>query len=122
MPLTNFQTPCRFFVTAMTSNDSRQKSRRKSERRSKERREIPYPFGSAEWLRAIQKEYLLWPKEDRRHHDRRSQDRRHGNRRLINKGKQASKTTPLLEKRLQGLLTEEEKQMLNELIQLDQPD
>ncbi len=100
----------------MTSNDSRQNSRRQSERRSKERRVITYSFGSSEWLNAIQQEYLLCPKQDRRHQDRRSQDRRKTLRRVNNMSRIIS---PRHTQKWHNLLTIEEKQMLNDLIQDD---
>ncbi|MCK5663841.1 MAG: hypothetical protein KAI17_10160 [Thiotrichaceae bacterium] len=100
----------------MTLSDYRQTSRRHAERRLKERRLITYPFGSIEWLNLIQQNYLLWPKEDRRQQDRRHQNRRHNQRRLSNIGRPTSSAHT---KKLHNLLTEEEKQMLNQLSQSD---
>ncbi|MCF6251024.1 MAG: hypothetical protein L3J75_07110 [Methylococcaceae bacterium] len=95
----------------MNTYDSRQKGNRQSERRSKERRIIAYPFGSADWLKAIKQNYLLWPKLDRR-----LQDRRQKLRRIKNTGQ--SKTS-VATKKLHNILTSEEKQMLNELFRSD---
>ncbi len=72
---------------------------------------MTYAFGSAEWLKAIKQDYLLWPKQDRR-----CQDRRQNLRRIKNTGRS---TSSVYTKTMQNLLTEEEKQMFNELIQSD---
>ena len=103
----------------MASNDFRQKTRRESERRLKNRRINPYPFGSAEWVNMIQQEYLLWPRLNRRSDERRAQSRRQSCRRNKNTGRAKPSVHT---KTLEGLLTYEEKQMLNELIQSDIPD
>ncbi len=103
----------------MASKDFRQKKRRESERRLKNRRINPYAFGSAEWVNLIQQEYLLWPRQDRRSEDRRAQPRRQGCRRIHNSGQVRPSVHT---KTLQDLLTNEEKQMLNEIIQSDIPD
>ena len=87
------------------------KNSRQSERRSKERRIINFVFGSEEWLNSIKQEYLLWPKKNRR-----DQDRRQHFRRIKNIG---HSTFYVYTETMQNLLTEEEKQMLNELIQSD---
>ena len=97
---------------AMASNDSRQQSRRRKERRVKERRAVDYRFGSQEWLERVKQENYLWPKQDRRCNDRRRQDRRKNNRR-INNGRRTSAVTII---KTHNLLTDEEKQMLNELM------
>jgi len=103
----------------MASKDFRQKKRRESERRLKNRRINPYPFGSTEWINLIQQEYLLWPRQDRRSDERRAQPRRQGCRRNTNIGRARPSGH---RKTMQGLLTNEEKQMLNELSQSDIPD
>ncbi|MCF6203032.1 MAG: hypothetical protein L3J59_05070 [Methylococcaceae bacterium] len=97
----------------MISEDPRKKNRRRAERRAKERRVITYAFGSPEWINAIQKDYLLWPKEDRRGKDRRNNSRRQGKRRTKNAAIPESTNTS----QMYSLLTTEEKQMLNELSQ-----
>ncbi len=102
----------------MASKDSRKKNRRRAERRSQERRVINHPFGSPEWISAIQKDYLLWPKEDRRGTDRRNNSRRQGKRRTRN----TSIPDSTYVNQMYSLLTAEEKQMLNELAQSDNED
>ncbi len=42
---------------------------------------MAFVFNSPEWLAAIQQQYSLWPKEDRRSGDRRESERRHVGRR-----------------------------------------
>lgn len=103
----------------MASKDLRQKNRREDERRSSKRRVIPYAFGTAEWKKIIQEEYLLWPRYDRREHERRNQSRRQNLRRVNQRGqvRSAVKTSTL-----QGILSIEEKKMINELIQSDNSD
>jgi hypothetical protein len=102
----------------MTSEDPRKKNRRRAERRAKERRVITHTFGSLEWISAIQKDYLLWPKEDRRGEDRRNNSRRQGKRRIKNAAIPESTNT----NQMYSLLTTEEKQMLNELSQSNKDD
>ncbi len=104
-----------FAIDIMTSKEFRQKIRRLSERRKNERRKNSFPFGSEEWIALIQQEYLLWPKHDRRHQDRRSQPRRQ----LLRRRNRARSASSGQKKTLYGLLTKEEKEMLNELIQSD---
>ncbi len=101
----------------MGSDDSRKQPRRKNERRHTERRKITEPFGSPEWLEAVQKDYYMWPKYDRRHNDRRSHERRQNPRRQRNIPHKLP--AMLLQPSLDSLLTEEEKQMLNDLSQQD---
>jgi hypothetical protein len=103
----------------MASKDDRQKSRRQSERRCEERRVVTYEFGSDEWIEMIQQNYLLWPKQDRRVQDRRKLPRRKASRRLYAGDRPESRKYP---KSLSDLLTSEEKQMLNDLIQSDSTD
>ncbi len=102
-----------------TKDDDRKKSRRQSERRSDERRVVTYKFGSDEWIKMIQQNYLLWPKEDRRVQDRRKLPRRKASRRTYAGGSPKAREYP---KSLSDLLTAEEKQMLNDLIQSDLTD
>lgn len=99
----------------MTLKEFRQKIRRSLERRLLERRIIPFPFGSTEWVTLIQQEYLLWPKQERRFQDRRNLLRRQALRR--NKNLAGSTFIPI--DKLSGLLTKEEIQMINELFQTD---
>ena len=95
------------------AQNSREKSRRNIERRTKENRKIKHSFGSLEWTEEIQKHYSMWPKEDRRTQDRRNDDRRNQDRRT--EIRVESTSSKKLAKKGIGLLTEEEKQMLNEL-------
>jgi len=103
----------------MMANNTREKTRRKLERRSKERRIIPYEFSSPEWREMIQQEYLLWPKEDRRKAERRSSARRVKGRRTEKNGKARVPRRP---SNLLGILTKEEKKMINELTQSEDAD
>lgn len=63
-------------MSSRNINNARGKSRRLEERRKADRRLIKDAFGSEKWLRAIQAEYLLWPREDRRQDERRMSSRR----------------------------------------------
>ena len=104
----------------MATNNTREKTRRKSERRSKERRVNNFEFSSPEWREMIQQEYLLWPKEDRRKEDRRSSARRMKSRRVEKNGK--ARMPRRQPRNLVDLLTKEEKNMINELMQSDDSD
>ena len=103
----------------MATNNSRGITRRNHERRSKERRINCFEFSSPEWREMIQQEYLLWPKEDRRKADRRSSARRVKSRRVDKNGKARM---PRQARNLLDLLTKEEKNMINELMQSDDLD
>ena len=95
------------------AQNSRQNSRRSVERRKKENRKIKYDFGSPEWIEEIKKDYAMWPKENRRAQDRRAQDRRTQDRRIeIRVAKTSAKA---LARKGVGLLTDEEREMLNAL-------
>ncbi|PHS25728.1 MAG: hypothetical protein COA83_04750 [Methylophaga sp.] len=95
------------------AQNSREKSRRHLERRSTENRKIKHAFGSPEWIEEIRKHYSMWPKQDRRTEDRRDQDRRTQDRRdTIRVDNTSSKK---LARKGVGLLSDEEKKMLNEL-------
>lgn len=94
----------------MKPKDPRKKSRREDERRIVERRVITHPFGSSEWVKEIQQDYLLWPKVDRRTNDRRCEVRRKDVRRT-------SSVESWNTQKMYDLLTAEEKEMLNELSQ-----
>lgn len=39
---------------------------KKSERRIHDRRQVTYEFGSPEWIEHVKKNYIAWPKTDRR--------------------------------------------------------
>ncbi len=103
----------------MVANKIRQKVRRIAERRIAERRTVLFEFDSVEWRIVIQQEYLLWPKNDRRDSDRRSIGRRQMLRRVKNGG-QAKKHVK--SRGLSALLTNEEREMINELIRFDNQD
>ncbi len=100
----------------MHANEPRQNARRKTERRQNERRAVAFSFGSNEWREEIQQHYLLWPKQDRRSQERRMEDRRRSARRLANI---CTQKKPIRPQRLDKILTEDEKQMLNELSRSD---
>lgn len=94
----------------MNHEHYRSKQYRKSDRRAVERRTVLFPFGSTEWVEQIQKNYLLWPKYDRRIDDRR-------NKFLEQCRRRQKEMTQFLSgsKNYTSLLTEEEREMLNEL-------
>ncbi|TPQ24318.1 hypothetical protein ACH518_15970 [Methylomonas sp. HW2-6] len=74
----------------MNTHDSRSKPRRSaSSRRLADRRQIPYPFASPQWLENIENAYLAWPKSDRRSRNTRIGDRRNCERRLAHVAGQA---------------------------------
>jgi len=97
----------------MNAPDFRQNIRREEERRLIERREVLFEFGSEEWCQFIQQEYLLWPKKDRRNIDRRSLARRQTFRRVGNSRRPVKVLRP---QNVSALLTNEERDMINELI------
>ncbi len=88
----------------------RSKKYRKSDRRGIERRTVLFPFGSVEWVEKIQKDYLLWPKQDRRIDDRRNQFLERCRRRQKEMTQFLSGSN-----NYSNLLTEEEREMLNEI-------
>ena len=56
-------------ITRTTTRDS-------SERRVNDRRQVDYEFGSPEWIEHVKKNYVAWPKVDRRQATRRTAERR----------------------------------------------
>ncbi|MFA5982498.1 MAG: hypothetical protein WC782_00630 [Methylococcaceae bacterium] len=82
-------------------------------RRVTDRRSVPYEFGTPEWIEHIQKNYLLWPKINRRiNEDRRANDRRAVDRREQQISEQRSRS----EKKFSRiLLTLEEKRLIEDL-------
>ncbi len=102
----------------MTHIDHRQRERRQRERRIIERRNKEYPFGSRNWVDSIKTEYCLWPKQNRRSHDR----RHHSNRikcRRQNKIPQHFRRS-FNSGYPQNLLTDDEKKLLIKL-SIDEP-
>jgi hypothetical protein len=101
----------------MTTIDPRRtgSNRRRTERRYRERRLLTHAFGSPDWITAIQQDYLLWPK-----HERRVQCRRVERRKNYRRTSNADIADRSISKQgLYSLLTQEEKQMLNALMEDD---
>ncbi len=46
------------------------------ERRCQDRRQVDFIFASTEWVDHVKKDYVAWPKLDRRHNARRDGERR----------------------------------------------
>lgn len=100
----------------MNLYDFRRNPRRSSmTRRVADRRKIPYPFGSPEWVENIKNHYLAWPKADRRNVDRRTSERRAVERRLqqLSEQRRSEKKHSLI------LLTQEERKLLEDLYMND---
>ncbi|MGR9014265.1 MAG: hypothetical protein ACU83U_11520 [Gammaproteobacteria bacterium] len=100
----------------MNLYDFRRKLRRSSmTRRMEDRRKIPYPFGSAEWVENIKKHYLAWPKTNRRNLSRRSNERRSVERRVqqLSEQRRSEKKHSLI------LLTQEERKLIEDLYMSD---
>jgi hypothetical protein len=96
----------------MSTYDLRKDSRRTSiTRRQSDRRVTPYCFGSTEWVENIKKNYLAWPKTERRESCRRENERREAERRLQQFSEQHRseiKHSPIL-------LTQEERRLIEDL-------
>ncbi|MCK9635630.1 MAG: hypothetical protein M0R41_05075 [Methylobacter tundripaludum] len=96
----------------MDLSDCRRNSRRTSKsRRTADRRIAPYPFGSPEWVEHVKKNYVAWPKSDRRDQNRRCNERRAPDRRhqqLSEQGRSELKFSTIL-------LTQEERQLIENL-------
>jgi len=99
--------------SSMDISDLRRDSRRMAKsRRKADRRLITHAFGSPEWVENIQKNYLAWPKAERRTMERRTDDRREIERRRRKLSKQhrsKNKFSPIL-------LTAEERRFIEDLI------
>lgn len=80
-------------------------------RRISDRRIVPYEFGSPEWVENIKKNYLAWPKTNRRAVERREDDRRSPDRR----DHQASERSRSEQKYSRILLTSEERKLIEDL-------
>lgn len=100
----------------MNLYDYRRKPRRSvMTRRIDDRREIPHPFGSPEWVENIKNHYLAWPISDRRAMSRRSDERRAVERRQLSLSEQSrseKKYSPVL-------LTQEERKLIEDLFLCD---
>lgn len=95
----------------------RSRSRRHHERRDGCRRVIKHTFGSEQWIKEVQSNYILWPKQDRRSEERRSGSRRISERRLdlVQYRSRVRRQRMLKQYMKQPMLTNEEKKMLNDL-------
>ncbi|MCF6251175.1 MAG: hypothetical protein L3J75_07900 [Methylococcaceae bacterium] len=99
----------------MAFNDSRQQFRRKVERRFVQRRVILHHFSTLNWLANIKHEQPLWPVQDRRSSDRRSFERRQIKSRRV----PPRTTLSPISSKLNPLLTEGERHLLNDIFQQD---
>ncbi len=96
----------------MNLYDFRRNPRRASmTRREADRRNIPYPFGSPEWVENIKNHYLAWPKSNRRGANRRNHERRTVERRQ----QQLSDQLRSEKKYSSILLTQEERKLIEDL-------
>ncbi len=96
----------------MSLYDFRRNPRRSSNtRRMADRRKIPYPFGSPEWVENVKKHYLAWPVSNRRGQIRRSDERRAPDRRQ----QQLSEQRRSEKKYSQIVLTHEERKLIEDL-------
>lgn len=87
-------------------------------RRITDRREIPYPFGSQEWLENVKKHYLVWPQSNRREAGTSTNDRRAAERRR----RPFSEQRHSEEKCSMPLLTQEERKLIEDLYLNDNGD
>lgn len=91
----------------------RKSLRRTSEtRREADRRSVPYPFGSPQWLENIKNNYLAWPKSNRRANERRSNERRAIDRR---EQQQLAERARLKEAYSRIFLSPEEKKLIEDV-------
>lgn len=78
---------------------TRKNDRKRSERRVLDRRQVDYQFGSSEWLQHVQKDYVSWPKSERRQVFRREGERRqHSDNESVVKNSNDDYTSDLLTK------------------------
>jgi len=96
----------------MNAQELRTESRRSAQtRRVADRRQVPYEFGSAEWLENVKNAYVAWPISDRRDQNRRAEDRRLSDRRMA----QASEQARSAQKYSRLLLTQDERRLIESL-------
>ncbi len=99
----------------MNITNLRKELRRSSEtRRETDRRNVQYPFGSAEWLENIKKNYLAWPKSNRRATERRSNERRSLDRREEHE-RQLAERARLKQTYSRIFLSPEEKELIEDI-------
>jgi len=84
-------------------------------RRVADRRVVPYEFGTPEWEENIKKNYLAWPKTDRRKQDRRVSERRVPERRQSSSQLETLERSRLERKYARILLTPEEKRLIEDM-------
>ncbi len=103
--------------TNTKSVEYRDKARRIDERRRYTRRLVTAAFGSDKWVEAIQSNYVLWPKQDRRSSERRNVDRRWAERRSqLRAYRRKAFRQRIMDKQMPShTLTTEERNMLNDL-------
>lgn len=102
----------------MNSYDFRRNLRRSStSRRIADRRKIPYPYDSPEWIENVKDNYLVWPKSNRRNLNRRSSQRRLPDRRQQQLSEQRRS-----EKKFSSILLTQEEIKLIEDLYLSDPD
>ena len=95
--------------------DLRKKCRRTTERRVEDRRVNPYEFGSAEWIANMKKDYVAWPKIDRRKKTRRHEERRGYQRRhMVLRNQDFSKKRSMV-----SILSKEEKELFIDIFKDD---
>jgi hypothetical protein len=80
-------------------------------RRVADRRNVPYEFGSPQWIENIKHNYLAWPIRDRRAQSRRSDERRNPDRRQ----QQMSEQRRSEKKFSKIILTREELKLIEDL-------
>ena len=99
----------------MNLYDFRRNPRRSTmNRRIADRRNIPHPFGSPEWVENVKENYLAWPRSNRREVCRRNTERRDPDRRqqqLSDQRRSEQKYSPIL-------LTQEERKLIEDLYHL----
>lgn len=82
-------------------------------RRIADRRVVPYEFGTPEWEEFMKKNYIAWPKADRRTQNRRTAERRVPDRRQNQM--QASERARFERKYSRILLTPAERKLIQDM-------